>query len=165
MISKTLVLSLSFVVLFASVFSSDGRSSVGVNGPNEMDVYRLPGNTIPDSYDLKIMPDYNHHTDAIDFDGEVEIVIDVKSETSTITLNCKGIQIYVVYVHEKITENDIDVSKIRYDEQNEQCNIMLIPRLKVGTQYLVNIEYHVNIDTNNMERLYKSTYNKDGHNE
>jgi len=72
-----------FFVQFASVFNSDGRSSC--NGQNEMNVYRLPGNTIPDSYDLKIMPDYNYFTDAVVFDGEVEIVITVKSETSMIT--------------------------------------------------------------------------------
>lgn len=164
MISKTLAVSLCFVFLFASVFSSDGLFSMGVNGPNEMDVYRLPGDTIPDSYDLKIMPDYNSYS-AFDFNGEVEIVMDVKSETSMIILNCKDILVYVVYVHEKITKNDVDVSEVRYDEQNEQCNIMLKSRLKVGIQYLVNIEYHVKIDANNMEGLYKSTYNKDQHKE
>jgi len=164
MISKNLKV-LLFCVLFANVFSYDERSTEGSNGPNEMDVYRLPGNTIPDSYDLKIMPNYDYYADAVDFDGEVEILIDVKSETSTITLNTKGILVYVVYVHEKITEDDVDVSEVRYDDRNEQCNILLKSRLKVGIQYLVNIEYHVKIDTNDMEGLYKSTYDKDSHKE
>jgi len=107
------------------------------------------------------MPDYKNITDAINFDGEVEIVIDVKSETSTITLNCKDILIYVVYVHDKKTEHDVDVSEVHYDEQNEQCNIFLTTPLKVGIQYVVNIEYHVKIVTNNMEGFYNNTYNKD----
>lgn len=71
----------------------------------------------------------------------------------------------MVYVHEKITENDVDVTKVYHDEQNEQCDIILKSRLKVGMQYVVNIEYHVKIDTNNMEGLYKSTYNKDKYKE
>lgn len=163
MFSKTLVVSLFFVLFASVILSSDGFSSAGPNGPNEMDVYRLPGDTIPDSYDLKIMPDYNYLTDAVDFDGEVVIVIDVKSETSAITLNCRNILIYVAYVHEKLTENDVDVSEIHYDRQNEQCNVLLNSHLKVGIQYVVNIEYHVKIDSNYMEGLYKSTYNKGGY--
>jgi len=157
------VVVLLFFAQFASFFSSDGHSSY--NGANEMDVYRLPGNTTPVSYVLKIMPNYNCSTDAVDFDGEVEIVINVQSETSTITLNYKNILIYVVYVHEKITEDDVDVMEVSYDSQNEQCNILLRSQLKVGIQYLVNIEYHVKIDTNDMEGFYKSKYNKDSYTE
>lgn len=164
MISKNVIV-LLFFVLFANVFSYDERTSAGSKDSNEMDVYRLPGNTVPDSYDLKITPDYNYYTDAVDFDGEVEIVIDVKSETSAITLNSKDILVYVAYVHEKITENDVDVSEVRCDEQNEQCSILLKTRLKVGIQYVVNIEYHVKIDANEMEGFYKSTYDKDSHKE
>jgi aminopeptidase N len=157
---------LSFFVLFASVFGSDGRSSAGSVEPEEMDVYRLPGNTIPISYNLNIMPDYNYFTDAVEFDGEVEIVIDVKSNTSTITLNCNDILIYVVYVHEKIEKYDIDVMEVRNDTQNEQCNILLKSQLKVGIQYVVSIEYHVHMPVNDMEGLYKSTYNdKNNHKE
>lgn len=152
-----------FFAQFVSVFSSDGRSSY--NSPNEMDVYRLPGNTTPKSYNLKIMPNYNCLTDAVDFDGEVEIVINVQSETSTITLNSKNILVYVVYVHEQITEDDVDVTEVSYDSQNEQCNILLRSQLKVGIQYLLNIEYHVKIDTNDMEGFYKSKYNKDSYTE
>jgi len=111
------------------------------------------------------MPNYNYLTDGVDFDGEVEIVINVQSKTSTITLNCKNILVYVVYVHEKITEDDFDVMEVGYDDQNEQCNIFLRSQLNVGIQYLVNIEYHVKIDTNDMEGFYKSKYNKDSYTE
>ncbi|XP_025193431.1 endoplasmic reticulum aminopeptidase 1-like [Melanaphis sacchari] len=155
---------LLFFVLFASVLGSDGRSSTEVNEPDEMVVYRLPGNTIPVSYNLNIMPDYNYFTNTVDFNGEVEILIDVISKTSTITLNCNDILIYVVYVHEKKTKDNIDVLEVKNDSQNEQCNILLRTQLKVGIRYVVNIEYHVNIRVNNMEGFYKSTYNnKDNH--
>lgn len=159
------MVSLVFVLFASVIFSSDGLSSAGANDSNEMYIYRLPGDTIPDSYDLTIMPDYNYFTDAVNFDGEVTIVIDVKSETSTITLNCRDILIYVVYVHEKLTENAIDVSGVRYDEPNEQCIVLLNSHLKVGIQYMVNIEYHVKIDSDYMEGFYKSKYNKDKYKE
>jgi len=155
MISKNLVVLWFFVL----VFGSGARSSVGANGPDEMDVYRLPNNTIPVSYDLNIMPNYNYFTDDVELDGEVEIVIDVIFETLTITLNCKNILVYVVYVHEKITDYDVDVSEIIYDTRNEQCKILLKSRLKVGVQYLINIEFNLKIDKNDMEGFYKSTYN------
>jgi len=164
--SKNLAV-LLWLVSFASVFGSDGHlSSAGADVPNEINVYRLPNDTIPVSYELSLTPNYNHFKDDVDFDAEVEILIDVKSATSTITLNCNDILIYVVYVHEKITEDNIDVIEVRSDIENEQCNIFLRSRLQAGVQYVLNIEYHVNIQVNNMEGFYKSTYNdQQGHRE
>jgi len=158
--SKNVVV-LLFFVLFSCVFGSYGHlSSAGAGAPNEMDVYRLPGDTTPVSYELDLTPDYNRFEDDVDYDAEVEILIDVRSTTSTITLNCKDILIYVVYVHEKISEDNVDVIEVRNDTENEQCKIFLKSKLRAGIQYVLNIEYHVNIKVNNMEGFYKSTYNK-----
>lgn len=164
--SKNLVVLLVFIS-FVCVFGSDEHlSSAGADVPNEMDVYRLPGDTTPVSYELNLTPDYNHIKDDIDYDGEVEILIDVKSTTSTITLNCNDILIYVVYVHVKISEDNVDVIEVRNDTENEQCKIFLKSNLQAGIQYVLNIEYHVNIKVNNMEGFYKSTYNnKNDHKE
>jgi len=164
--SKNIVVLLLFV-LFACVFGSDGRlSSAGAGVPNKMDVYRLPGDTTPVSYELNITPDYNRFKDDVDYDAEVEILIDVKSTTSTITLNCNDILIYVVYVHEKISEDNVEIIEVSNDTENEQCKIFLKSKLQAGIQYVLNIEYHVNIKVNNMEGFYKSTYNdKNNHTE
>lgn len=164
--SKNIVALLLFVS-FACVFGSDGRFySAGAGVPNGMDVYRLPGDTTPVSYELNITTDYNRFKDDIDYDAEVEILIDVKSRTSTITLNCNDILIYVVYVHTKISEDNVDVIEVSNDPENEQCKIFLKSKLQVGIQYVLNIEYHVNIKVNNMEGFYKSTYNdKNNHKE
>lgn len=144
--------------LFATVLGTDGRPSPTDGPSNVMNVYRLPGDTLPVSYDLNIMPDYGNLTHGMDFDGEVEIVIDVEYKTSMVTLNCKDIVVYVAYVHEMITDDDIPVTEVRYDDQNEQCYIFLQYPLKVGVRYVINIEFHVNVDEH-MQGFYKSAYN------
>lgn len=147
----------SFFVLVVGV--ADGLAKTkDVSHNNEMDVFRLPDDTVPVSYNLSIMPDYDRRkTDAIDFDGEVYITIAVKRNTSKITLNSRRLFMYVAYVHEKTTDRTVDVVDIRYDEKNEQLAIHLESELRAGAQYTVNVEYHGSV-RNGTNGLYESTY-------
>jgi len=132
--------------------------SAETNGQNDiMDVFRLPTHTVPISYKLDISPNYDSTNNSVSFDGEVDIIISVKSETSEITLNYKDLDIDVVYVNEKLSKANIDVTDIRYSIKNEQFTIYLESELRVGVEYKIIIEFHSKVE-NSMNGFYKSTY-------
>lgn len=148
---------LPLLVAAASVFGSE---------PDEMNVFRLPDTTRPISYRLSIKPyypDVESTGAAVDFDGEVDITIEATVPTSNITLNSKGLLVYVVYVYEELTKSDVDViHDYRNDTRNEQLTVQLDSQLRVGVRYRVNIEFHGRTEPG-MNGFYKSTYrDRDG---
>lgn len=127
----------------------------------EMTIFRLPGDTIPISYDLFVAPDYDAavSTDhaVVGYDGEVKIVIYAKSSTSLITLNCKNLIVNVTYVREKLTEKTVNVIDVEYDHQNEQIKIKLEFELYVYVQYILNVKFRGTIEKGT-SGFYESTY-------
>lgn len=133
-------------------------------GDGEMTVFRLPADTSPISYGLRVVPDYGRSADSVEFDGEVEIVFVANARTSNVTLNCKGLDVYVAYVREKDTQYAIDVCDIVGDDANEQLVVVLTSPLLVNVEYVLNVEYKGNVE-NAMNGLYKSTYGRDDYRE
>lgn len=122
-----------------------------------MDVYRLPGHTVPVSYALKLVPDYEHLPDAVDLDGELRMVIDVKRRTSRLTFNYRNLVVCVAYVHNRRTWDDVEVVDIFYDAENEQVHLVLADDLQEDQEYVVDIEFHVTI-RKGMDGFYRSAY-------
>lgn len=118
---------------------------------------RLPGNTVPLSYVLNVQPNYNQPNNTVVYDGQVNILIAVQNKSSTITLNYKHLRIYVVYLHEKNTKEDIVVREILYYPEKEQFQILLETELAVNTLYELSIEYQ-GTNKNDLGGLYNSTY-------
>lgn len=144
--------SVLFVLLWRALAAAD-RGGDGV-----MTVFRLPADTSPVSYSLKVAPDYGRvSADSVAFDGEVEIVFVANARTSNVTLNCKGLSMYVAYVHEKDTQYAMDVCDVVGDDANEQLVVVLTSPLRVNVQYVLNVEYKGNVE-NAMNGLYNSTY-------
>lgn len=159
MSSNSVVLFLALNIFIVANF--DG-SPTAAYASNDMDVYRLPENTVPLLYNLSISPDYDRSTDYVRFNGEVEITIAVKVRTRKITLNYRGIDLDVAYVYEKSTLDDLDVLGFELDAKNEQFNISLVTELEVGVEYIVDIEFHRK-SKKDMTGFYKSEYqNPDG---
>jgi len=162
MLSNVSVLFLYLLSAFADknesvTYHGNGSASKG-DRKNEMSIFRLPTDTRPVSYTLNIMPDYDYYRDSIEFDGEVEIAITSNIVTSRVTLNCKNLEVYVVYVREKNTDRSINVYEFLYDNANEQLVIKLTSLLEKNNEYMINIEYNGNVK-NTMNGIYKSTYN------
>lgn len=126
---------------------------------------RLPGDTVPLSYVLSVQPNYDRPSDTIVFDGQVNILIAVQNKSSVITLNYKNLLIYVVYLHESNTKQDIIVKDILHDPENERFQILLEIELEVDALYVLSIEYR-GTNKNVLDGLYNSTYaNPDGRDE
>lgn len=140
-------------VLHATVFDSGGSEK----RQNEMVVFRLPNQTMPISYDLKISPYYDETSEHIGYEGEVEIVISMKSKTSEITLNCKELTVETIYFSERDSLISIEVYDWRIDDQNEQLIISIDDELDIDILYLLSIEFRGTIG-GNMDGFYESTY-------
>lgn len=119
---------------------------------------RLPDDTAPLSYDLRVSPDYGRLGDAaVGFDGEALIAIAARRNTAEITLNSRGLTVYVAYVHETTSKRAVDVTDVGYDEDNERLTIRLGAELRAGEQYTVDVEYRGTVG-NGTGGLYASEY-------
>lgn len=127
-------------------------------------VFRLPGTTVPDYYDLRLeLQDFNG-TDNLTFSGVVNINITVVLFTDVVTLNLKDLNVTSVTVTDITTSSrplDLEISKWVYLTNDEQFEIYLersIPKYK----YLrVSIMYVGNIRTD-MTGLYLDSYEELG---
>jgi len=123
-----------------------------------MTVFRLPADTRPISYGLKIVPDYGGRpADPVAFDGEVEIAFVPSAGTSNVTLNCKGLNVYAAYVREKDTQRAVDVSDVVVDDANEQLVVGLASPLRANVEYVLDVEYDGRAP-DAMDGLYRSAY-------
>lgn len=148
------------VAVNAENYSCDYIDSKNSSTDDEMTIFRLPDTTRPISYDLDIMPDYDHFSNAVKFNGEIEILLYATSSTATIMLNYKQLEVLVVYVREKNTDMAVDVVNVCYDSQNEQLAILLGTPLRPGVLYAMVIEYSGTVK-NGINGFYRSTYNDD----
>lgn len=130
-------------------------------GGETTDAHRLPSDTSPLSYDLTVRPNYDRVRERVEFEGEVKITVSVSSATYAVTLNCRDLDVKVVYVYEKRTESSLVVEKYSYDGAHEQLTILLLSRMNVGVEYVLDIEFYGRVD-NGSDGFYKSSY---GHKE
>lgn len=126
----------------------------------DMTVFRLPDTTRPISYELNVMPDYDHYTRSVYFTGEVEIVFYATSRTATVTLNYKQLEVFVVYVRVKSTDLTVDVFDVCYKGRDEQLVVQLRAPLQPGVEYAIIVEYSGTVK-NGMQGFYRSTYDDD----
>jgi len=129
-----------------------------------MPVFRLLADTRLISYNLNIRPDYEHFTDSVNYDGEVEIVFTSKTTMPSVKLNYKNLNVHVVYVREKVSGQSVNVTNVFYDKANEQLVIKLTTPLHENIEYAMNIKYKGNI-RNAMNGIYKNTFNYDNYKE
>lgn len=129
---------------------SDGSSS-----------YRLPRDTQPLAYGLRLVPKYDKGSNLYTFGGQVEILIYVNSITPNVTLNAKDMQIKSVAITELKTQKDLEVDSYEIDNKAEILKIYAASNLLVGRRYQVKIVFQGLLRTD-MTGFYKSVYTEDG---
>jgi aminopeptidase 2 len=92
-------------------------STLPVNAEREI----LPKNLKPVHYDLRFEPELE---EAIEFDGSVEIEIEVLEDTASITLNVAAIKILSTEVIAE-DEKAVDITGLEFDESKERVTIQL----------------------------------------
>ena len=111
-----------------------------------IDPYRLPRNVIPLRYNLKIVP----NLDTATFWGTVIVKLSVKTQTNTIMLNSKNLNIISIRINKKLENN------FKIDSKTERLIITTRKMLKPG---IVCLRIHFSgILNNELTGLYRSTY-------
>jgi len=138
-------------VVFVVVVSSFVR---GYDGQT-VDSGRLPGDTEPSSYVLKIEP--NLETENATFAGRVDITIAVKTTTTAITLNSKDLVLHEVRVTDEITGRDNKVRSWSYEEDREQVIISMEGHVLANRVYTIRIKFE-GILRDDGRGFFKSAY-------
>lgn len=128
----------------------------GVRG-DKMDVFRLPGNSKPTSYNLKIVPSMNGINST--FKGVVKIAFSTSETTEKITLNLKDLtvtNVTVVDVGGNFPRN-VEVRDWIYDTKNEQFAFLLKQKIIANRKCEVTISYWGKI-RDDLTGFYLSSY-------
>ncbi|XP_022165263.1 aminopeptidase N-like [Myzus persicae] len=127
----------------------------------KMDVFRLPEDTRPLSYDLWFAPNISNSS----FEGRAKIVVEIiKPDTDKVTLNFNGLSVTSVLVTDVTNPKlprDMVVTGINYLTKNEQFEIRLQRIVPINKQLLLTMNYTGRI-RDDMIGLYKSSYVEDG---
>jgi len=150
--------------LYALARQSSGQAE-NTNPMNTTDaVFRLPGTTVPNYYDLRLeLQDFNG-TDSLTFSGVVTINILVLLFTDVVTLNLKDLNVTSVTAMDITTSSrplDLKVSKCVYLTNDEQFEIYLERSIPKDKYLEVSIMYVGNIRTD-MTGLYLDSYEELG---
>jgi len=126
-------------------------------------VFRLPGTTVPDYYDLRFELQNFNGTDNLTFSGVVNINITVVMVTNVVTLNLKDLNVTAVTVTDIKTKSRhyLEISKWVYLTNDEQFEIHLNKFIPKDRYLGVSIMYVGNIRTD-MTGLYLDSYEERG---
>lgn len=145
-------------MMWATVFSIVVLCLVQGYDGQTVDSGRLPDNTEPRSYALRVEP--NLEPENASFAGSVDITIAVMTATSTITLNSKGLVLHDIRVTDENTDRDISVSSWSYVEDREQVVISMDGHVLANRRYTIRIKFE-GILRDDGTGFYKSGYETD----
>jgi len=124
---------------------------------DEEDSLRLPGNSIPLSYELSLWA--SPHTSRRAFNGTVRITIQITENSNRITLHNKELLVESVVVKDSGSNEMLQM--VTYEPAKDFMQIHILSRqLIAGERITVEITYTGLIQTN-MLGFYQSTYTVD----
>lgn len=114
-------------------------------------VYRLPDNTEPVSYDLRMKPIVDLKNDNYTFIGQVDIVIRVIRYTTEVTLNSKNLNISSVSRFRDLkTKRYTAVKEYYHEEKTDQMVIRLSKSIVPPRLYNFTINFEGTLNNNFM---------------
>lgn len=122
---------------------------------------RLPRDTEPLAYGLRLLPAYDQSADRYSFAGHVEILIRANEITSDVTLHARDLDVRNVGIVEAETQTAVDVEGFRLQGATERLLIHTGQSLLAGRQYQVEIGFQGLLRTD-MTGFYRSLYKEDG---
>lgn len=152
--SQTKIIFLIVLIAVATVRRVTGANDDPVQDDSS---YRLPRDTEPVAYGLRLAPVYNQNSDRYQFSGQVEILLKVNRFTSTITLNAKDIRINSAEITEYKTQTNIEVDGCIMVPDKEWVVIYPAKNLLKDRQYQLKLVFQGLLRTD-MTGFYKSTY-------
>lgn len=113
---------------------------IGLVRGHETGFGRLSGDTVPESYVLRVVPDFEAAIPS--FAGQVDIAIRVKTTTPTITLHSKDLVLDAVKVTDVDTDRVIDGTTWDYVNVREQVQILMQGYVLANRKYTVSIRFN-----------------------
>jgi hypothetical protein len=123
--------------------------------------HRLPRDTRPVAYGLRLAPNYDAGSGQYGYAGQVEIMIAVDSITPNVTLNAADMQVNSVAVVESVKQTELEVDGYELVRDTERLNIYVASNLLVGRRYEVKITFQGYLRPD-MTGFYRSTYTRNG---
>ena len=112
---------------------------------------RLPKDIVPEHYDMLIRV----YLDNLTFSGNSNITIEVKDETDKILFHINKINITSVVVSQRGTVFGI---KDQFPAKKRQFYVVILDRSMTVGQYDLRLTFVANVETQELNGLYKSTY-------
>lgn len=137
-----------------SVLLSVCQSAVNIT-TNEVK-FRLPNNTKPESYDIKLVTYFEEKN--FTFSGTVAIDVRVLEATQNITLHVHELLSIESVKLESEAKNDVKLDQLAYDKTNQQLTIPTIKQLETGTKYILTIQYTGELRSDSPTGFYRSSY-------
>lgn len=157
---------MKIVLLFAvvTVVKCRGTIDVGTSddpgpGPEHRD--RLPRDTEPISYKVRLAPEYDDDTGKFKFWGQVEILVRVNHITADVTLNARDMVIKEVAIIEYQSKTDVVLIGYEMIKADEFLVIHAGANLLAGRQYLIKVTF-LGYLRPDMTGFYRSTYTVNG---
>ncbi|BFZ53691.1 hypothetical protein PYCC9005_000721 [Savitreella phatthalungensis] len=124
---------------------------------------RLPSNVKPTHYNLHL---YNLDLTKFEYDGKVEIDLDISADTNTIKLNAIEIDVKVASFSTSQLKTDTAAvaTDISYDEKQEEVTLTFGETIKAGSKGTLAIVFRGLIN-HNMHGFYRSEYTDVGSSE
>lgn len=146
------------IIFCLAIICSCALAQVAPSVNEKMDVFRLPNNTEPLSYSLKIKPIIDPKNNDFTFSGDVTIRIRVKTSTEKLTLNARDLQINTVDIKDVKSSAKVETAGYRLVPKNEQLIIQTnYSELIADREYDVQISFSGEL-RNDMTGFYKSYY-------
>lgn len=104
--------------------------------------FRLPGDTIPKAYNLRLFPNLR----TLQVSGEVIIEVHIKNKTNTITLHApSNLNISSILLSRKSNGQNIRITSIVITHETQQLRINVRSILEKYDLYTLHINFHYNI--------------------
>lgn len=152
---------LFILIIVLKEYSISGESA-DYKDTNDL-AYRLPRDTEPVEYGVRLVPKYDKGSNMYTFGGQVEIVIKVNSITSDVIMNAKDMEIKSVAITELKTQTNLEVDGYTMIADTERLVIYAAKNLLAGRYYQVKIVFQGYLRTD-MTGFYRSLYNENGKN-
>lgn len=125
------------------------------NDDKPMDIFRLPNNTEPVTYDLQFYPIFDGEKST--FTGVANITFTCIKPDRLIVLNIKDLTVDNITVTDVGSRKNMPVKNWEYKANNEQLEINLESMSMKNRMYWLIIRYNGNI-RNDLTGLYLSSY-------
>ncbi|KAF9036751.1 hypothetical protein BJ165DRAFT_1532853 [Panaeolus papilionaceus] len=123
----------------------------------EVDKYRLPTNVKPTHYDVTVKTDLEAET----FAGLVKINLDVKEDTTSISLNTSELELGRATLYSDALKKDLTTTFAGFEKSQERTTYQLSDTLPKGSKAELRIGFSGKL-TGSMMGYYKSSWEKDG---